>query len=108
MKFYSLLIKLLQGWKKSLKFRQSKGNNSSITDDNQKKLHIHNHTIVIYIQYKSNVSPSKGYRVMAEDAKQSLKFRQTKGNSSAILNERPIKLYVHNLTIVIYIQYKWS
>ena len=38
--------------KKSLKFSQSKGNNSSITDYTLKKLHMHNHTIVLYIQDK--------------------------------------------------------
>ena len=43
---------MAEDWKKSLKFRQSKGNNSSITDDNLLKLHKHNHTIVIYTQYK--------------------------------------------------------
>ena len=37
--------------RKSLKFWQSMGNNSSITDDTQMKLHVHN-TMVIYIQYK--------------------------------------------------------
>ena len=40
---------------KSLNFKQSKGNNSSIVDDTLLKLHMHNHTIVIYIQYKFNV-----------------------------------------------------
>ena len=34
--------------KKSLKFMQSKGNNSSINDDTLKP-HMHNHTMVIYI-----------------------------------------------------------
>ena len=35
-----------------MKFRQSKGNNSSITNDTLVKLHVHNYTVVIYIQYK--------------------------------------------------------
>ena len=46
--------------KKSLKFRQSKGDNSSITHDILMKFHvrnptmvIYNPTMVIYIQYKS-------------------------------------------------------
>ena len=38
--------------KKTLKFRQSKGDNSSINDDTLMKLLMHNHTIVIYVQYK--------------------------------------------------------
>ena len=45
------LVVTEDGKKKSLKFRQSKGNNSSITDDTLMKIHVHNHTIVIYIQY---------------------------------------------------------
>ena len=53
--------------KKSLKFRLSKGNNSSITDDTLMKLHMHN--IVIYIQYKFHEIPSIGYLVMAENGK---------------------------------------
>ena len=36
--------------KKSLKFRQSKGNNSSITDDTLMKLKVHNNTMVMFIQ----------------------------------------------------------
>ena len=53
---------------KSLKFRQSKGNNSSITDDTLMKLYVHNHTMVfIYIQYKFHNIPYIGYLVMAED-----------------------------------------
>ena len=30
------------------------------------KLHVHNHTMVIYIQYKFNIIPSFGYEVMGE------------------------------------------
>ena len=70
--------------KKSLKFRQSKGDNSIITHDTLKQLHVHNLIMVIYIQYKFHEIPSIGYLVMAEDGKKSLKFRQSKGNSSAI------------------------
>ena len=50
--------------KKSLK-RQSKGN-SAINGDIQIKLHVHNLTIIIYIQYKFH---DIGYLVMAEDGK---------------------------------------
>ena len=55
--------------KKSLKFRQSKGNNSYITDDTMMKRHLHNHIMVIYIQYNFDKIPSIGYLVMAEDRK---------------------------------------
>ena len=51
----------------TLKFSQSKVNNSSITDDTQIKLHVHNPKLVIYIQYKFHGIPSIGYLVMAED-----------------------------------------
>ena len=33
------------------------------------KLHVHHHTMVIYIQYKFDEIPSIGYVVMAEDGK---------------------------------------
>ena len=55
--------------KKSLKFRQSKGNNSSITHDIMMKLHMNNHTMVIYIQYKFHEILYFGCLVMAEDGK---------------------------------------
>ena len=42
---------IVEDRKKSLKFRQSKGNNYSITEDTLTKLHVHNHTMVISIQY---------------------------------------------------------
>ena len=54
---------------KTLKFRQSKGDNSSITDNTLMKILMHNHTIVIYIQYKFPEIPSIGYLVMAEAGK---------------------------------------
>ena len=44
--------------KKSLKFRQSKGNNSSITNVTLMKLNLHNYTMVINIQYKFHEIPS--------------------------------------------------
>ena len=52
---------------------KSKGNNSSITDDNLMKLHLHKHTIVLYIQHKFHEIPSVGYKVMAGTEKKSLK-----------------------------------
>ena len=68
MKFYPLLTTLwLRIAKNSQKFRQSKDNNSFITDDNLLKLHVHYHTIVLYIQYKCDEKPSIGYLVMVED-----------------------------------------
>ena len=64
-------------------------------------------TMVIYIQYSFHEIISIGYLVNAEDGKKSLKFKQSKGNNSGINNGTPIKLNVHNLTKVIYIQYKF-
>ena len=78
-----------------------------VTDGTLIKLHLHSLTIVIYIQYKYHEIPSIGYLVMAEDRKKSLKFRHSKGNNSAITDGNAIKLHVQNLTIVIYIQYKF-
>ena len=84
-----------------MKFRQSKDNNSSITDDSLTKHHIYNHNIVIYIQYKFQELPFIGYLVMAEDGK----FRHSKGKKSDITDDTPVKFNVHKLTMVIYIQY---
>ena len=52
-----------------LKCKQSKGNNSSITDYTLMKLHVHNHIMVIYIHYKFHESRSIVYKVMAEGGK---------------------------------------
>ena len=52
-----------------MKFKRAKGNNSSITNDTLMKLHVHNHTIAIYIQHKFHEIPSIVYIVMAEDGK---------------------------------------
>ena len=52
-----------------MKFRQSKGNNSALTDDAPIKLHTHNLIMAIYIQYKFHEIPSIRYLVMAEDGK---------------------------------------
>ena len=38
---------------------------------------------------------------MAEDGNKSLKFRQSKGNNSAITDDTPIKLHMHNLTMAL-------
>ena len=69
MKFYPLLTKLWLRIEKSLKFRQSKGNNSFITDGILLKLNVHYSTIVLYIQYKFDEIPSIGNLVMAEDGR---------------------------------------
>ena len=50
-----------------IKMWKSKGNNSSLTDDTWMKLHVHNNSMVIYIQYMVQEIPSTGYKVMAED-----------------------------------------
>ena len=55
--------------KKSLKLRQSKGINSTIANRIPIKFHVHNFTMVIYIQYKIHWIPSLSYLDMAEDEK---------------------------------------
>ena len=49
-----------------LKFRQSKGNNSAITEDITIKLHVHNLTMAIYV---FSIFYPIGYLVMAEEGK---------------------------------------
>ena len=44
--------------KKTLKFGQSKDNNSSISDDTMVKLHVHYHIMVICIHFKFHEIPS--------------------------------------------------
>ena len=85
----------------------SKGNIYTITDNTLIKLLMHNHTMAIYIQYKFHEIPSIGHLILAEDRKKSLKFRQSKGNNSTVTNDTLKQLHVHNLTMVIYIQYKF-
>ena len=68
---------------------------------------MNNLTLVIYIQYEFHEIISNGYLIIPEDGKKSLNFRQSKGNNSAITKGTLIKLHVHNLTMVIYIQYKF-
>ena len=91
-----------------MKIRQSKGNNSAIPDDSPIKLHMHNLIVVINIQNKIPEFYPLGYLVMDEDRKKSLKFRKPKGNFSAITDDTLIKLHMHNLALVIYIQYKFQ
>ena len=49
---------MVENGKKTLKFMQSKGNDSAITDDTPLKLHMYHFTIAIYIQYKFHEIPS--------------------------------------------------
>ena len=69
--FIGHLVMAAENRKIKLIFRQTKGDNTSITHDTLMKLHMHSHTIVIYIyiQYKFNDIPSIGYLVMTEDIK---------------------------------------
>ena len=67
--WFALIAVLEYTVQKSLKYRQSKGDNSSITHDTLMKLHMHNHTMVMYIQYKLHEIPSISYLSMAEDGK---------------------------------------
>ena len=62
-----------------MKFRQSKGDNSSITDDTLMKLHVNNHTMLLYNQYKFHENQFISYLVMAEDGKKTLKYTHSKG-----------------------------
>ena len=47
---------IAENGKKSLKCRQSKGNNSSLIENTLMKLHVHNHTMLIYILLAKNLS----------------------------------------------------
>ena len=59
------------------------------------KLHMHNHTLVIYIQYKILEIPFIGYLVMAEDGAKPLTYRQSKDNNSSITDDT-----IKNLTCI--------
>ena len=48
---------------------KSKGNNSFLIDDTLMKLHMQNHTMIIYYQYKFHEILSIGYIVNVEDRK---------------------------------------
>ena len=72
-----------------------------MTNDTQMKLHVHDHTMVIYIQYIE--IPSIGVKVMAEDKK----LWQSKGGNSSIADYTLTKLHVHNLIMAIYISCKF-
>ena len=75
---------------KSLKSRQSKGNHSAIIDDIPIQPNVHSLTMVIYIQHKFHEIRSIIYLVMAEEGNKKIKFRQSKGNNSAITDDIPI------------------
>ena len=74
----SIAYKVMTEYGQSLKFWQSKYSNSSITDKTMMNFHVHNHTMVIYIQYKFHEIPSIGYKVMAEDGKKYKKLGNQK------------------------------
>ena len=65
------------------------------------KGHVHNDTMVIYIQYKFHEIPSIAYKVMADYRKKTLKFRQSKADNSSITNDTLMKLHFFNQTMVI-------
>ena len=56
--------------------------------------------MVIYIQYKFYAIPSIGYLVMVGDGK-IIEIKAKKDKNSAITDDTPIILHVHNLTVVI-------
>ena len=72
------------------------------------KVHVHNHTMIIYIQDKFHEIQFIGDLVMSDDRKNKLKLRQSKGKNSPICNDTLMKLHVHNKTMVIHIQYKFQ
>ena len=85
---------MVENEKKSMKVRQSKGNNSSITDAILMKLHMHNPTMVIYVQYKFHETTSIGYLAMDEDGKPDRwKFRQSNSNNSSKNGDILMKLH---------------
>ena len=108
MKYHPFATKLWLRAEKIIEIRQSRGSNSSLTDETLIKLHMRNYTMVKYIQQKFHEGPSIGYLVMAEDRKKSLKIRQSKGMSSSITDDTLIKLQMHNdnHTMVIYTEPK--
>ena len=78
-----------------------------MTNYTSMKLHVHNYTIVIYIQYKVNEIQFIAYKVMAEDGKKSLKFMQSKGDNYSITDDNLMKLPMYNHDIAMYTQYKF-
>ena len=107
MKSYPLVTYLWLRTEKSLEFRQSKGNNSCITDDTLMKPHVYSNTMIIYVQHKFQEILFIADLVMAEDGKISLKFRQSMGDNSSITHDTLMKLQVHHHNMFIYIQYKF-
>ena len=77
-------------------FRQSKGNNSLITDDTQVKLRVHNHSIVIYIQYTFHEIPFIGYLVMADDKNTNGNTRWKKTDGQRKINIPPPLPWYYN------------
>ena len=66
MRFHPLLTKLRLAIEKNVG-NQRTHNNSSITDYTLVKLHVHNHTMVIYIQNQFHEKTYVAYKAMAED-----------------------------------------
>ena len=66
---YIVLLVTLTGRNDSSKLRQSRGINTSIAYEIVMKAHVHQHTMVIYIQYKFHEIAFIGYVDMAEDGK---------------------------------------
>ena len=64
--------------------------------------------MIIYIQYTYHEVPYIVYLVIDEDGKNSLIFRQTKGNYSSITNDILMKFHMHNHTLVIFVLYKFN
>ena len=92
---------------------QSKGNNSSITNAILMKRQVHDHTRVTYSQYKvheiSTIIKKKVTNVWLR-RKKSMKFRQSKGKNSSIIDAALVNQWLEfhdNHTMVIYIQYKF-
>ena len=70
---------------KKLKLREFKDNKSTWTDDIRNNLHVHNLTIVIYIQYKFHHLPSIGYLIMAEDRRMDRHTEKLEGWTNNLL-----------------------
>ena len=84
--------------KQILKFRQSKGNNSFITDDTLVKLRVHNHNMVLYIQYTFHEIPFIGYLVMADHENTSGNTGWKDGRTTPNLYPSPLAGDNNNIT----------
>ena len=68
MKFHPFgYLVMVEDGKKTFRFRQSKDNNSFVSNVTLMELHVHNQTIVIYIQYKFQDNPFIDYQDVDED-----------------------------------------